>query len=144
MGRFSFGGPEECLHLSAPAAPPRVPSELAMPAHVIDLNGFVRCPAETFLLLIRHLPLVPRAPRRYMDWVGWAVGQGFSAVKFHCWNVFEKDLVLARAARERFPDLTFMLDVENNYSYTEAEAMAQELTALGGWAWFEAPLHDSE
>lgn len=52
-----------------------------------------------------------------MDWVEWAVGEseGFSAVKFHCWNVFEKDIVLARAARERFPELTFMLDVENNY-----------------------------
>ena len=55
-----------------------------------------------------------------MDWIEWAVSQGFSAVKFHCWNVFEKDLTLVRAARERFPEITFMLDVENNYSYTEA------------------------
>ena len=55
-----------------------------------------------------------------MVWIEWAVSQGFSAVKFHCWNVFEKDRELARAARARFPDLTFMLDVENNYSYSEA------------------------
>ena len=48
-----------------------------------------------------------------MEWIDWAVSQGFVAVKFHCWNVFEKDLELARAARARFPNLTFMLDVEN-------------------------------
>ena len=79
-----------------------------------------------------------------MEWIDWAVSQGFVAVKFHCWNVFEKDLELARAARTRFPNLTFMLDVENNYSFADAEAMAAELTALGGYAWFEAPLFDSD
>ena len=79
-----------------------------------------------------------------MEWIDWAVSQGFVAVKFHCWNVFEKDLELARAARARFPNLTFMLDVENNYSFADAEAMAAELTALGGYAWFEAPLFDSD
>ena len=36
-----------------------------------------------------------------MEWIDWAVSQGFVAVKFHCWNVFEKDLELARAVSQR-------------------------------------------
>jgi L-alanine-DL-glutamate epimerase-like enolase superfamily enzyme len=80
----------------------------------------------------------------YIEWVEWAVAQGFCAVKFHCWNVYEKDLELVRAVRERFPSLTLMLDVENNYSFSDAKRMAAELTALGGFEWFEAPIPDSD
>lgn len=81
---------------------------------------------------------------QYIKWIHWAVGQGFCAVKFHCWCVYEKDLELVRTARSEFPELTFMLDVENNYSFDEAKRMAAELTALGGFAWLEAPLPDSD
>ena len=42
--------------------------------------------------------------------------QGFSAVKFHTWCIPKKDLELAKEARDAFPEMSFMLDAENNYN----------------------------
>lgn len=79
----------------------------------------------------------------YLDLVGALIAQGFHAVKFHTWCVAEDDLKLARAARRRHPELTLMLDAENNYTLADARRVAAELQDLG-FAWLEAPLPDHD
>ena len=67
--------------------------------------------------------------------------QGFSAVKFHTWCVPDKDLELAKEARNAFPSMSFMLDAENNYDLENSIYIAKELEKLN-FTWFEAPLPD--
>ena len=67
--------------------------------------------------------------------------QGFKAVKFHTYCVPKKDLELAKAAREAFPSMSFMLDAENNYDLESSINVAKELEKLE-YTWFEAPLPD--
>lgn len=77
----------------------------------------------------------------YMEVIEELLNQGFRAIKFHTWCVPDQDLALAREARRQYPDLTLMLDAENNYDYASALRVAKELEALD-FAWFEAPLPD--
>ncbi len=70
-----------------------------------------------------------------------ALDKGFTAVKFHCWCLPEKDLELCRAALEQFPGTAFMHDVENNYSHEDALRVGKELAELN-FTWFEAPFPD--
>lgn len=79
----------------------------------------------------------------YMDKVEEFLGLGFQAVKFHTWCIAEDDLALAHEARRRFPDVTFMLDAENNYNLEDSLTVARTLHDLD-FEWFEAPLHDSD
>ena len=67
--------------------------------------------------------------------------EGFSAVKFHTWCIPEKDLELAKAARKAFPNMSLMLDAENNYDLESSLRIAKELDKLD-FTWFEAPLPD--
>ncbi len=71
------------------------------------------------------------------------ITQGFRAIKFHTWCVPDRDLELARAVRKEHPgpQVSFMLDVENNYDGQSALRVAEELEGLG-FTWFEAPLPD--
>ena len=80
---------------------------------------------------------------KYLRFVDEMIERGFRAIKFHCWCLLEKDLELVRAVRKAHPsdDVTFMLDVENNYDWQSAITMAKELAELG-FTWFEAPLMD--
>jgi len=77
----------------------------------------------------------------YLRFIEQSLNDGFRAVKFHCWCDPPRDLELARAARNAFPDATFMLDVENNYDRESALRTARELEQLE-FTWFEAPLFD--
>jgi len=77
----------------------------------------------------------------YMDKVAELREMGFHAVKFHAWGQPERDLALCRAARSRFPDFTFMLDAEGNYTHEEALRAAHTLAELR-FTWLEAPLPD--
>lgn len=79
----------------------------------------------------------------YMDKTEEFLDHGFRAVKFHTWCIAEDDLALAREARRRFPETTFMLDAENNYTLADALKVARVLGDLD-FEWFEAPLHDSD
>lgn len=79
----------------------------------------------------------------YMDKVEEFLDQGFRAIKFHTWCIAKDDLALAHEARKRFPDVTFMLDAENNYVLDDALVVAKTLHDLD-FEWFEAPLHDSD
>ena len=79
----------------------------------------------------------------YLRFIEEKVEEGFRAVKFHCWCLPEKDRQLVRAVRKEFPgdEISFMLDVENNYDWQSSLEMAKELQDLG-FTWFEAPLMD--
>ena len=85
-------------------------------------------------------PLMDDVPA-YLELIGQRLEMGFTAVKFHCWCLPEKDLELCRAAREAFPGTAFMHDVENNYSHEDALRVAHELADLD-FTWFEAPFPD--
>lgn len=85
-------------------------------------------------------PLLDDVPA-YLRFIEEMTELGFRAIKFHCWCLPQKDRELVRAAREAFPDLAFMLDVENNYEWQDALEMGMELEDLG-FTWFEAPLMD--
>ena len=85
-------------------------------------------------------PLLDDVPA-YLDLIRQRLEMGFTAVKFHCWCLPERDLELCRAARAEFPDVQFMHDVENNYSHADALRVARELEQLD-FTWFEAPFPD--
>ena len=85
-------------------------------------------------------PLMDDVPA-YLELIRQRLEMGFTAVKFHCWCLPEKDLELCRAARETFPEVAFMHDVENNYSHEDALTVARELETLD-FTWFEAPFPD--
>ena len=87
-------------------------------------------------------PLMEDVPA-YLALIEQRLDMGFTAIKFHCWCLPEKDLELCRAARKAFPDTAFMHDVENNYSQEAALRVAQELASLD-FTWFEAPFPDSD
>ncbi|PKW16483.1 mandelate racemase/muconate lactonizing enzyme family protein [Saccharopolyspora spinosa] len=68
--------------------------------------------------------------------------EGFTAVKFHAWNVPERDLEMLRAAHREFGDtLTLMHDAENRYDYWGALRVGRELSDMN-FRWFEAPFKD--
>ena len=71
------------------------------------------------------------------------IEQGFKAIKYHTWCIPQDDLALARAARQHLPGVALMLDAENNYQLEDAMRVADELADLD-FAWFEAPLPDSD
>ncbi len=81
----------------------------------------------------------------YVDFVAKLRAEGFRAVKFHAWCEVERDLALARAIGARYSDsgLAFMHDAEQRYDRAGALRVGRELEALG-FAWFEAPLLDTD
>lgn len=79
----------------------------------------------------------------YLNIIDEMKNNGFSAVKFHTWCIPDKDLELAKEARKCFPDMSFMLDAENNYDLSSSLYVAKELEKLN-FTWFEAPLPDYE
>ena len=87
-------------------------------------------------------PLMDDVPA-YLRLIEEMLDRGFRAVKFHCWCLPDKDLELARAARQAFPadQVEFMLDAENNYDLEGSIRVAAELRELE-FRWFEAPLLD--
>ena len=100
--------------------------------------------ARDRVLSYASTPLMQSAAA-YVDLVGELKSQGFTAIKFHCWCEIGRDLEMARAVHERFgdSDLRFMLDVEQRYTREQALRAAEELSELG-YAWFEAPLPDTD
>ena len=81
----------------------------------------------------------------YVENVHRLAEQGFSAVKFHCWCEYKRDMEMVREVRKAFGDgrLRFMLDVEQRYERADALRAAKELEALD-FFWFEAPLLDQD
>lgn len=79
----------------------------------------------------------------YFEHVDGLIEAGFRAIKFHAWNVPERDLEMLRAVHNRFngQGITFMHDAENRYDRRNALTVARELEEMG-FRWFEAPLID--
>jgi len=84
-------------------------------------------------------------PQAYVDFVARLREEGFRAIKFHAWCEVDRDLAMARAVHARHGEagLAFMHDAEQRYSRAGAYRAARELQALG-FAWFEAPLLDTD
>ena len=82
-------------------------------------------------------------PAEYVDQVHRFAEEGFSAVKFHSWCEYDRDMAMVRAVHKEFgtDQLKFMLDVEMRYERGDALRAAKELEALD-YTWFEAPLVD--
>ena len=87
-------------------------------------------------------PLLP-SPEAYVDFVAEMKELGFKAVKFHCYCEYDLDMAMVRAVHKKFggSGMSFMLDVEQRYSRSEALKAAEELEELD-YTWFEAPLPD--
>ncbi|MFC4543783.1 mandelate racemase/muconate lactonizing enzyme family protein [Halosolutus amylolyticus] len=92
-------------------------------------------------------------PEARIEYVRDRVAEGFDAVKLRVASV--DDVAIVREVREAFPDLTLMVDAnkgwsvrvmehEEQWSYSDALAVARELESIGGIAWLEEPLprHD--
>jgi L-alanine-DL-glutamate epimerase-like enolase superfamily enzyme len=80
----------------------------------------------------------------YLDHVDELLAQGFFAIKFHCWCIYERDRALVEAVAKRHgTKLKLMIDAEQMYSREDALAMASLLEDLG-YEWFEAPLPDAD
>lgn len=99
--------------------------------------------ARPKILSYASTPLLPSA-EAYVDFVGELKTQGFKAVKFHCWCEIGRDLSMVRAVHERHGDgLALMLDVEQRYGREDALTAGRALDEMG-FAWFEAPLIDTD
>jgi L-alanine-DL-glutamate epimerase-like enolase superfamily enzyme len=79
----------------------------------------------------------------YLKHVSDLAGMGYRAIKFHAWNVPDRDLEMLRAVHQEYGDagLTFMHDAENRYDRVSGLRVAQELEAMN-FRWFEAPYVD--
>lgn len=77
----------------------------------------------------------------YVDIVGQAVADGFTAVKLHAFGDPAKDIELYTHLRQVYPDLTLMHDAECVYDREEALTVGQALSEMD-CPWYEAPLHE--
>ena len=79
----------------------------------------------------------------YLDHVSDLQAKGFRAIKFHAWNVPERDLEMLAAVSAKFAGsgLQFMHDAENRYDRRSALRVAQALEEMN-FRWFEAPFID--
>lgn len=79
----------------------------------------------------------------YLRHVEELINLGYRAIKFHAWNVPDRDISMLRAVNREFGSLgiEFMHDAENRYERRDGVRVAKELEALG-FRWFEAPYID--
>ncbi|MGB1236850.1 MAG: enolase C-terminal domain-like protein [Pseudomonadales bacterium] len=89
-------------------------------------------------------PLLPQISD-YIDYCHAMLAQGYNAIKIHPPCTFDQDYALVEALAEEFKGDTigWSLDVDENYSFSEALKMGQLLEELG-WDFFEAPLPDMQ
>ncbi len=98
--------------------------------------------ARTKILSYASTPLLASA-EAYSEEVTKLVGEGFQAIKFHCWCDPKLDVpMVERVARDHSDKmLDLMLDVEQRYDRDAALRVGAALGRLG-YGWFEAPLDD--
>lgn len=75
----------------------------------------------------------------YVDVVGRAISDGFTAVKLHAFGDPDKDIQLYSHLRDVYPDLVLMHDAECVYSREEALHVGLALQDMN-CTWYEAPL----
>ncbi|WP_444941677.1 mandelate racemase/muconate lactonizing enzyme family protein [Microbulbifer sp. ZKSA004] len=81
----------------------------------------------------------------YETYIEDCIAEGFTAIKFHCSCIYERDMELVSAIQARFEGkcVRFMLDTASLYTPAEAMGMAKWLSE-NNWEWFEAPVPDSD
>jgi L-alanine-DL-glutamate epimerase-like enolase superfamily enzyme len=79
----------------------------------------------------------------YLDALRAAVGEGFTAAKFHPFGKADQDIELARAIRHEFPQLDLMIDPVCAYTLPEALRVGRVLEELNFY-WFENPISDQD
>lgn len=79
----------------------------------------------------------------YFPYVDECIEHGFTAIKLHCYCVYEKDVQLVNAIQERYgkTGIRFMLDTATFYTPAEAMKMAKLMESYD-WEWLEAPVSD--
>jgi L-alanine-DL-glutamate epimerase-like enolase superfamily enzyme len=77
----------------------------------------------------------------YLEAMRAAVGEGFTAVKFHPFQDAGRDIELAKAIRHEFPDIDLMIDPVCAYTVPDALAVGKVLEDLNFY-WFENPISD--
>jgi L-alanine-DL-glutamate epimerase-like enolase superfamily enzyme len=98
--------------------------------------------ARSKILSYASTPML-RDAQAYVDFVGELKGQGFKAIKYHCWCDPSKDLPMVEAvhAEHGHSGIEFMLDVEQRYTREQALRAGRVLEELN-FRWFEAPFVD--
>ena len=77
----------------------------------------------------------------YIDAIRTAVAEGFTAAKVHPFRDAARDIELARALRQEFPQTDLMIDPVCAYTVPEALAVGKVLDELNFY-WFENPISD--
>ena len=90
------------------------------------------------VLAYASLESMPRI-EDYVDIVGRAIDDGFTAVKLHAFGDPDQDIELYAFLRESYPDLTLMHDAECVYSREDALKVGLALADMD-CPWYEAPL----
>ncbi len=142
---------EKILHELRPRVFPQPPGALAVIDNALwDIEGKILSKPIYKLLGEKRNKIKSYASTvmyetidEYMNVIDQKQKEGFSAVKFHTWCIPNKDIELAKEARKNFPQISFMLDVENNYDFESSLKVAKELEKLN-FTWFEAPMIDYE
>ncbi|WP_299493895.1 mandelate racemase/muconate lactonizing enzyme family protein [uncultured Shewanella sp.] len=79
----------------------------------------------------------------YFPYIDDCIEHGFTAIKLHCYCVYEKDVLLVEAINARYGQsgIRFMLDTATFYTAREAMLMAKRMEQYQ-WEWLEAPVSD--
>lgn len=79
----------------------------------------------------------------YIKYVYTMLEEGFTSIKIHPWNIFERDYELVKALQAEFADkkMGWSLDVDANYTIDQALKMGRLLDEYE-WEFFEAPIGD--
>ena len=89
-------------------------------------------------------PLLP-TDRVYVDYCERMLERGYRAIKIHPYCVFDDDMRLVRTLIEEFAgrEIGWSLDTDGMYTLEQALRMGHVLDEAG-WAFFEAPLPDTD
>jgi L-alanine-DL-glutamate epimerase-like enolase superfamily enzyme len=79
----------------------------------------------------------------YVDTLRAAVAEGFTAAKFHPFGEAARDIELAKALRDEFPNIDLMIDPVCAYTVPDALAVGRVLDELNFY-WYENPISDQD
>ncbi|MBL8930776.1 MAG: hypothetical protein JNL54_11675 [Kineosporiaceae bacterium] len=90
------------------------------------------------VLAYASLESMPRI-EDYIEVVGRAIGEHYTAVKLHAFGDAERDIQLYATLHETYPDLTLMHDAECVYPFEDAVRVGHALAEMD-CSWYEAPM----
>ncbi len=79
----------------------------------------------------------------YFPYIDDCIAHGFTAIKLHCYCIYEKDVALVEAVQAKYgaTGIRFMLDTATFYTPAQAMKMAKWMERHD-WEWLEAPVSD--